>query len=103
MDSILNSIKKLLGVSPEDLNFDDEIIIDINTCLSFLNQFGVGPKEGFSITDSSDIWADLLLDRKDLAMAKSYVHIRTQLLFDPPQNSFLVQLLNDQKMKLNGD
>lgn len=46
-DSILQSIKKLLGISKEDTSFDTDIIIDINSEFMTLNQLGIGPKDGF--------------------------------------------------------
>lgn len=95
-DSILNSIKKLLGIDNQYEHFDQDIILAINTELNVLNQLGVGPEEGFKIEDSDSKWSDFVGDRKDLEMIKTAVHMRTKLLFDPPQNSFLVDILNKQ-------
>ena len=51
MVSILDSIKKLLGIDPSDPSFDDEVIMDINSVFTILTQLGIGPKGGFLITD----------------------------------------------------
>ena len=49
MDSILTSIKKLLGMDADYTAFDTDVIIHINTALAILCQLGVGPDKGFRI------------------------------------------------------
>ena len=51
MNSILTSVKKLLGLPADYEAFDPDIIMYINTVLMILSQMGVGPKEGFFISD----------------------------------------------------
>lgn len=96
MESILTSVKKLLGVEEEDMSFDVEITIHINSVLSRLTQLGVGPKEGFSITDKTSVWSDFIGERKDLNDIRSYTYLKVLLIFDPPQNSFLVANVKEQ-------
>lgn len=84
-DSILDTIKKLLGY-PDDDYFDKDIIIGINTSLSILTQLGVGPSEGFSISDNSTTWGELINDAR-LNDVVTYVHQKTRLIFDPPLSS----------------
>ena len=55
MDSILTSTKKLLGITEEDISFDLDIIMHINSVFAILTQMGVGPDEGFYIEDKQDI------------------------------------------------
>ena len=62
MDSILTSIKKLLGITEEYEHFDADIIMHINTVFMILNQLGVGPANGFSIKDKSAVWSDYISD-----------------------------------------
>lgn len=92
---ILYTIKKMLGVSLEDSPFDMEIMVGINSAIMVLNQIGVGPS-GFVVTGIEQTWSDLLDDFTDLEAVKSYIYIRTRLVFDPPTNSFLVNALQDQ-------
>lgn len=88
MDSILTSIKKLLGISEEQDDFDVDIIIHINSVFANLNQLGVGPPEGFSIEDSSSVWTDFISDEHwFFAFIKTYVYMKVKLVFDPPLNS----------------
>lgn len=92
---ILYTIKKMLGVSLEESPFDMEIMVGINSAIMVLNQIGIGPS-GFVVTGIEQTWSDLLEDFTDLEAVKSYIYIRTRLVFDPPTNSFLVNALQDQ-------
>ena len=95
MDSILISIKKLLGISEDDASFDTDIIIHINSVFSILTRLGVGPESGFSISDNSATWSDYLLDGKNLEMVKSYVYQKVRMMFDPPTNSSLLDAMKN--------
>lgn len=94
MDSILTSIKKLLGIAEDYEQFDQDIIMHINSVLSILAQLGVSHKNGFSITDKNAVWSDFLADSTHLELVKSYVHIKVKLFFDPPQSSALIEAYN---------
>ena len=100
MDSILNSIKKLLGIDEAYTHFDADIIMGINTALSILTQIGVGPSTGFSIADNTAIWTSFVPDMSKLELIKSYVHLKTKLLFDPPASSTIVEVYNRQLTEL---
>jgi len=96
MDSILTSIKKLLGIEAEVTNFDQDIIIDINSALMSLNQLGVGPESGLFITGPEETWVSLLGDRKDIEAAKTYIYFKVRLMFDPPSSGFLIDAIERQ-------
>ena len=87
MDSILNSIKKLLGIPIEQDNFDTDIIIHINSVFAVLHQIGVGPSTGFRITDENDMWQSFTGTNLNIEDVKTYVYLRVRLLFDPPLSS----------------
>lgn len=91
MESILTSIKKLLGISEEDTNFDTDIIIHINSALMILNQLGVGPSDGFSIEDASTEWSDFVYDTSQIESIKTYVYMKVKLIFDPPLSSSVME------------
>lgn len=99
MESILTSIKKLLGISEEYEHFDSDIIMHINSALMILTQLGVGPKEGFSIEDATSTWLDFLGNKTNLEAVKSYIHLRVKLLFDPP-SSAVIESINRQITEL---
>ena len=86
-ESILNSIKKLLGIVPEYTDFDQDITLFINSVFPILRQLGCGPKEGFTITDANTKWSDYIGDNKNLEIVKSFVYLKVRLLFDPPAAS----------------
>ncbi len=95
MSSILTSIKKLLGITAEYTDFDDDIIMHINSVFMILKQLGVGPKEGFSITGDTEEWTDFL-PNGDVNLVKSYIYLKVRLMFDPPINASLVESINRQ-------
>lgn len=100
MESILTSIKKLLGVEEDYEQFDADIIIYINSVFMILNQLGVGPSEGFSICDKSSVWEDFTKDPKLLEAVKTYVYLKVRLLFDPPINSSVTESIKEQLKEL---
>lgn len=92
---ILYTIKKMLGLPTVEGPFDTEIIVGINSAIMVLNQLGIGPR-GFVVNGITETWSDLLDNFTDLEAVKSYIYIRTRLVFDPPTNSFLVNALQEQ-------
>ena len=96
MDSILTSIKKLLGISEDDESFDTDIIIHINSVFMILNQLGVGPTRGFRIYNKEDIWDDCITDEVTAELVKSYIYLKVRLLFDPPSTSAVMESINRQ-------
>lgn len=95
MESILTSIKKLLGIDESYTEFDVDIIMHINTVFGILTQLGVGPPEGFFIEDKTAIWDDYIPDDPLMChMVKSYIHKKVQLLFDPPDRGAVMEALN---------
>jgi hypothetical protein len=93
--SILDSIKKTLGLDPDYEVFDLDVIMHINTAFSVLRGIGVGPVEGFVIEDNTTLWSSYSDDMVLLASVKSYVYLKTRLLFDPPATSFAIKAMQD--------
>lgn len=102
--SILNSIKKLLGISPEYTQFDPDIIMHINSVFMILSQIGLGPSKGYRIEDASAKWEDYIAD-ENLEAIKTYVHLKVKLVFDPPLNSTVMeahkQMISELEWRLN--
>ena len=90
VDSILTSIKKLLGIQEEYTVFDADIMIHINTAFAILNQLGVGPAEGFMIEGPDEVWDNYIADY-NFAMVKSFIHLHVRLAFDPPSSTALLE------------
>lgn len=96
MESILTSVKKLLGIVEEYEHFDQDIIIHINSALFTLKQIGVGPSEGFTISDKNAKWTDFVSDIHKIEPVKSYVYYKVRLAFDPPANSSVMESMRNQ-------
>lgn len=95
MESILTSIKKLLGIEEDYVHFDADIIMHINSVLSILTQLGVGPSEGYSIKDANATWDEFISDSTRLELVKTYVYLKVRLMFDPPSSSSAIESMKE--------
>lgn len=86
-ESILISIKEALGVESTDSSFDNELLLHINSVFSVMEHIGM---MAFNVQDTTATWSDFFGERADLNFIKTYIVLKVRLLFDPPQNSFLV-------------
>lgn len=101
MNSILTTIKKMLGIDdPSYTEFDNELIIYINSAFAKLTQIGVGPKQGFVITSEQNTWDEYVVDIVQRELVKTYIYQNVRLVFDPPSNSFLLKAIEDQIAEL---
>lgn len=94
MESILTSIKKLLGIAEDYNHFDADIIIHINSVFMILNQLGVGPSNVFSIANDESTWNDFLPDNTNLEAIKTYMYLKVKLIFDPPTSGIVTESMN---------
>lgn len=92
--SILNSIKKVVGIAEDDPTFDLDIVMHTNSVFAILNQLGIGPVGGFEIYDETATWDSFIGDDKNLNSVRSYVYLKLRLIFDPPQTSFVIESMN---------
>ena len=103
--SILNTIKKMLGLDANYTAFDTDIIVHINSALMTLTQLGVGSPSGFSITSSLATWQDFIGTATDLEAIKSFIYLKTRLAFDPPATSFVLEaikaMINEYEWRIN--
>lgn len=96
MDSILTSVKKLLGIAEECTDFDADIIMYINMALFALVQMGVGPGEGYAISGKENEWTEFVADPVKVEAVKAYMAVKVRLLgFDPPQSSTTMEALKN--------
>ena len=98
METILESIKKLIGPSASYEIFEPDLIIHINTIFFTLCQLGV-TEEPFVISDGTETWDEFHADT-DLESVKTYVYLKTRMYFDPPTNSALISAINEQIKEL---
>lgn len=100
-ESILNTIKQMLGPDDSYEAFDTEIIVHINTALSTLAQLGVGPRKGFRITGTDETWGDFISDGSvDLEGIKTYIYMKVKMIFDPPASSFVMKAMEESCKEL---
>lgn len=101
MDDILTSVKKAIGIDSDYRVFDPDLVMFINSTFATLHQLGVGPTEPFSITlDEQKCWQEFIEHDDRLNSVKNYVFIKAKMIFDPPQNSFLLDSLKQQADEL---
>ena len=93
-DSILDTIKQLLGIQSDYTAFDTDIIVYINSVFMTLNQLGVGPTECFSIDGSGENWAEFVDKSIDLETVKTYIYLKVRTIFDPPSSSVVMEAMN---------
>lgn len=82
-DSILSSVKKLIGTPIEDTSFDLDIMLNINAASSTLYQLGV-LKKPFTVTSKDDTYDDLIPEGTEdvVNQIKMYFVYKTRLGFD---------------------
>lgn len=105
MDSILTSIKKLLGIAEDYTHFDAALIMHINSVFAVLKQLGVGPSEGFRINSDAQTWGDFADGSIDLEPVKDYIFLKVKTIFDPPTSSFVMEankeMIKELEWRLN--
>lgn len=99
-ESILLSVKKMLGLDKDYDVFDPELIIHINTVFGTLHQLGVGPEDQFRISGDSETWSEFDTEGEQTDEVKTYVYLRVRLLFDPPSSSFVLSSFKEQLQEL---
>lgn len=98
-ESILTTIKKLLGISEEYTHFDEDILVHINTAFMVLAQIGVGSSVPFNIDDDVPTWDDFYTtlsedDQQKFSSIKTYIHLKVKIIFDPPTSSAIMDAMN---------
>lgn len=100
MDSILNSVKKLLGPDVTETHFDPDIIMEINSALLTCNQLAIGPDKMFHITGDTETWEDFLGPDKDSLPVATFIYLKVRLVFDPPSSSYVLTSIENQIAEL---
>lgn len=98
-ESILQSVKKLIGIDPSVDAFDVDLVMHINSVLNILNQMGVGTY-GFVVTGPAETWDQFVPSYSLMEMVRSYVVLKVRLIFDTPQSSSVMEAINRQIAEL---
>ena len=99
-DSILMTIRKLVCGDPYADHFDPDLLVHINACFSILNQLGVGPENGFVVTDETQSWSSYSDNERVLNMVKTYVTLKVKKIFDPPLTSSVLEAMDKEISQL---
>lgn len=106
-DSILDSVKLALdGIDPDNTDFDDQLILQINGILRILYRLGVGTK-GFRVTDRTQVWSDFLGNQENdiRDMVPLYVGLKIKYYWDPPttgaSTNALKEMIDELEFTLN--
>ena len=104
-ESILISVKQMLGLHAEDETFDPELMMHINSVFTTLYQLGVGPEEGYRITSKDNKWSECIPQEEHYDLMKSYIYMKVRYLFDPPTigslNDALKKQIDEAEWRLN--
>ena len=99
-NSILDTVKQVCGIEPDYTHYDVDILMHINSVFATLNQLGIGPDDGFEISDATTEWSVYLESNKLLNSVKTYVCLKVRSIFDPPQTSYHINAMNEQLREL---
>lgn len=99
-ESILLTIKQMLGIPSEYSVFDEELAVYINTVIAALRQLGVGTENGFAITGENESWEDYIGDTLMYENVKAYIYLKVRMMFDPPSSSFVLEAFKNQAAEI---
>ena len=94
------TIRKLVCGNPYADHFDTDLLVHINACFSILNQLGVGPENGFVVTDETQSWSSYSDNDRVLNMVKTYVTLKVKKIFDPPLTSSVLEAMDKEISQL---
>ena len=88
--SILKSVRSAVGLDAEDSSFDLELLMHNNGSIMILHQNGIGMP--IHVEDVDAVWEDfknpMQVDANPMfSAAKTFIFIKTKILFDPPPPS----------------
>lgn len=97
--SILKTIRRMMGPDEDYEYFDTDLIIHINSAFARLCELGVGPEQPFYITGTEETW-DEFIDSSFCERVKQYVYLSVKNIFDPPSSSSVMNAYKEQIEKL---
>lgn len=99
-ESILITIKKMIGFDKDYDYFDQDLIVQINSCFAILSDLDLGPEDGFHITGKDEKWSEYTFTPSYIGMVKNYIYIKTKLVFDRPETSYAIESLTKMAAEL---
>lgn len=99
-DSILTTIKQMLGLEEDYDAFDTDIIVSINSAIFNLHQLGVANSDNYSIKDASNTWSELFDENTNYESIIQYIYLKVRTVFDPSSSSSVQSAYNNQIAEL---
>lgn len=100
LESILATIRDRVVGSADEMSFDGDLIMHINSAFADLHDLGVGPTDGFEIKDATLSWTEFCKDPPVLNSVKEFVYLSVKLNFDPPTQAALLASMERRYSKL---
>ena len=97
-ESILNTVKTMLGPTEDYVAFDTDIIVHINSAFERLCELGVGPTVPFFITSADEVWSQF--DTNVSWQVMRYIVLYVKRIFDPTANATIKQTYDEEINKL---
>ncbi len=97
--TIIEDIKAALGLMPDNLGFDLELLIFVNSAKSSLIQLGVTEME--IDIDEETQWPSFANDRVG-DLTKHYITVKSRQTFDPVASETIANSIGDSVMELEG-
>ena len=95
-DSVLNTVKSMLGIEESYEAFDVELITHINSALFVAYNIGVQLVKNYTIDGPNVTWSEICPDVNLIPLLKSYIGLKVRLLFDPPTTGVLHEAMERQ-------
>lgn len=93
--SILNDVKKGVGLEPDYDVFDMDIILSINAAFVTIHQVEARSDKIFQIEDDTETWS-MIEHQETVGLLKQYIISKVRLTFDIPPTSYLITALEKQ-------
>lgn len=98
-ESILKSIRQMIGPDSGYDVFDTDLITHINSAFMVLAQAGVGPMVPFRITGEDETWGLFTDYIPYLEAVKSFIFLEVKNIFDPPSNSSVQKAYEEKALE----
>lgn len=96
-ESILKTIKSMLNIEDDITDFDQDLIVLINSSFSTLYQLGIGDTP-FKITGTEETWIQLLSEKDYyIESVKELIYLDVKLVFDPPTSSMVMDAYKEKR------
>lgn len=100
-ESILDSVKTIIGIDEMNTDFDPDLVMATNAVLFIIYQEGLSDK-AYRIHDKTTKWSEVLIKDKpiNLETLVTWTGLKVKQIFDPPTSSILADALKNTLAEL---